>query len=88
MSSIFDHYNIDLVKVSGIVHGISLQIIAGDVGKFRFVMSSLRAAIFKMLCLENLCKVEATNKNDKSIIRLRGKEIGDEDKMESFLNIK
>ena len=74
--------------MSGIVDDISLKIIAGDVGKLRFVMSTLRAAIFKMLCLEKLCKEEATNKNDKSIIRLRGEEIGDEDKIESFLNIK
>ena len=88
MSLFFDHYNIDPVKVSGFEHAISLKIIPGDAEKFKFDVSSLRAAFLKMLCLGILYKEEEANKNDQSTIRLGGNAINDEHKSESFLILK
>ena len=83
----FDPYYIDPVKVIGIVNDMSLKIIADDVEQTGFDVSNLRAAILKTLCLENLYKEEAANKNEKSTIGLGGVAVFDQPKNESFLNL-
>ena len=84
MNSFFDHYNIDLVKVISIVHDMPLKVIHGEVENIEFRMNNLRAAIFKMLCLEKIREGEAANKNDTSTTKLREKAFSVKTKLNLF----